>query len=103
MSDCSCLGIIRAKKNPYSWIDAYTQENIKFESWSNSIDFTKPVACMGGNDDWNLDEHCIPFCIEPLPDVLSLVFTSLKVPNVLEMIDVKATYYYRSKPLKCDC
>ena len=74
------LGIIRDKTNPYKWSHAYTKENIKFESWSNSIDLTKPAACMGDNGNWNLDNHCIPFCVEPLQQVLSLVFTWIEVP-----------------------
>ena len=96
MNDCICLGmlnlfqqkivcphydlgIIRDKTNPYKWSHAYTKENIKFESWSNSIDLTKPAACMGDNGNWHLENHCIPICVEPLPQVLSPVFTWIEV------------------------
>ena len=68
------LGIIRDEKNPYNWINAYTKKNLKFESWSNTIEITKPAACMTSNGDWNTEDNCVPFCIEPLPEVLSLVF-----------------------------
>ena len=68
------LGIIRDEKNPYDWINAYTKKSIKFESWSNTIEITKLAACMTSNGDWHTDDNCVPFCIEPLPEVLSLVF-----------------------------
>ena len=71
------LGIIRDEKNPYNWIDAYTKKIIKFESWLNSIDITKPAACITSNGDWHTDDKCAPFCIEPLPEVLSLVLMKL--------------------------
>ena len=69
------LGIIRDKNNPYIWINAYTQEEIKFEFWSNTIDFIKPAACLDTSNDghWKTDDGCSAFCVEPLPDVLEII------------------------------
>lgn len=71
MKDCGCLGIIRDDNNPYDWIDAYTQKQIKFELWSNSI--INPVACMTNNGYWQTKDGCFPFCVNPLPEVLDII------------------------------
>ena len=78
MGDCGCLGIIRDQNNPYFWIDAYTQERLKFEFWSDSIDFVKPAACMKSDNDgrWKTDDGCNAFCIEPLAEVLDIITES---------------------------
>ena len=75
MGDCGCLGIIRDQENPYFWIDAYTKKSLKFEFWSDSIDFIKPAAYMIGEKDgrWKTDDGCNAFCVEPSAEVIDII------------------------------